>query len=359
MKGLKKKIMGVVLAATMLFTGATVLADDSHSWDDVASGVSVTLSSSHKTETITFTAPASGSYTFTMSDINKTGTGRGNFTPRFQVNNSNWTTNLSYTTNIAKGSSVTIKVEKTNNSSFYGSLKVSGSYSAYPEFSGSANVTVNSSHAATMFTYTPASNGTLTLTVENIVSQRGLHPSVTFNGSNINNGPFDVQAGVEYIISAGGDHTGSYDLISSFEPSGEPAPAPSGDEPEVPFYTEEQLRSMSVQNFVEGLYLTVLGRQYDAEGRDSWMNNILEQNGTATSVAIGFLESPEFTSKNLSNEEFIATCYRVFCNRSASEAEMAPWIASLEAGTTRDSVIREFAQSAEWASICAFFMVNV
>lgn len=130
-------------------------------------------------------------------------------------------------------------------------------------------------------------------------------------------------------------------------------------EPEVPFYTEEQLRAMSVQNFVEGMYLTVLNRQFDAQGRDSWLNLILEQNGTATAVAIGFLESPEFTSKNLSNEEFVATCYRVFCNRAATADETAQWVAQLEAGATRDSVIREFAQSPEWASICAFFKVNV
>lgn len=130
-------------------------------------------------------------------------------------------------------------------------------------------------------------------------------------------------------------------------------------EPEVPFYTEEQLRAMSVQNFVEGMYLTVLNRQFDAQGRDSWLNLILEQNGTATAVAIGFLESPEFISKNLSNEEFIATCYRVFCNRAATADETAQWVAQLEAGATRDSVIREFAQSPEWASICAFFKVNV
>jgi len=130
-------------------------------------------------------------------------------------------------------------------------------------------------------------------------------------------------------------------------------------DPEVPFYTEEQLRAMSVQNFVEGMYVTILNRQFDAAGRDSWMSLLMEQGGTATAVAIGFLESPEFTSKNLSNEEFVATCYRVFCNRAATAAETAQWVAQLEGGATRDSVIRQFAQSPEWASICAYFKVNV
>ena len=138
----------------------------------------------------------------------------------------------------------------------------------------------------------------------------------------------------------------------------EVAPDPDSGSEE-PYYTEEQLRAMSVQNFVEGMYLTVFNRQFDAQGRDSWMRLILEQGGTATAVSIGFLESPEFNSLNLDNEQFVATCYRVFCNRAATEAETAQWVAQLEAGATRDSVIRQFAQSPEWASICAYFKVNV
>ncbi len=444
MKSLKKKIMGVVLAATMLFTGATALADDSHTWDNVAAGVSVTLSRSHQTETISFTAPVTGSYTFGMSNVTKTsGSGNGQFRARFRVNNSNWSTN-NYSTSLTKGSTVTVEVARTNNTNCWGSLKISGSYVEYPEFTGNQNITIPANtHAATMLIYKPSVDGILTLTTDNVVSQRGLTPSVTFNGTNINRGPFEVKAGEEYLISAGGNHSGSYDLIGTLvipaqsvtasdleltvgtdaalevvvTPAGTtdtdlafvsdtpdvasvdangvvtanalgtaiitvtigsvsctctvsvveeiiPDPVDPTDPtdpvlPDVPFYTEDQLRAMSVQNFVEGLYPSVLGRQFDAEGRDSWMNSILEQNGTATSVAIGFLESPEFTSKNLSNEDFVATCYRVFCNRAASEAETAQWVAQLEAGSTRDTVIRQFAQSPEWASICAFFMVNV
>ena len=125
------------------------------------------------------------------------------------------------------------------------------------------------------------------------------------------------------------------------------------------YYTEEQLRQMSVNNFVENLYLTILNRQFDAAGRDSWLNCLMQQGGTATEVVIGFLKSPEYTSYNVSNEEFVATCYRVFCNRAATAAETASWVAQLEGGTSRDTVISQFAQSPEWANICAFFKVNV
>lgn len=127
----------------------------------------------------------------------------------------------------------------------------------------------------------------------------------------------------------------------------------------VSFYSEAELTQMSVSNFVGTLYTRILHREFDAAGRDSWMSLLLEQGGTATTVAIGFFESPEYTSYNTSNEEFVTTLYWVMCNRAGTEAEIADWVAKLDGGATRDSVIREFAASQEWANLCAFFRVNV
>lgn len=127
----------------------------------------------------------------------------------------------------------------------------------------------------------------------------------------------------------------------------------------VSFYSEAELTQMSVSNFVGTLYTRILHREFDAAGRDSWMSLLMEQGGTATTVAIGFFESPEYTSYNTSNEEFVTTLYWVMCNRAGTEAEIADWVAKLDGGATRDSVIREFAASQEWANLCAFFRVNV
>ena len=127
----------------------------------------------------------------------------------------------------------------------------------------------------------------------------------------------------------------------------------------VSFYSQAQLTEMSVRNFVGTLYTRILHREFDAAGRDSWMSMLMEKGGTATDVILGFFGSAEYRSYNTSNEEFVTTLYWVMCNRAGSSAEIADWVSKLDAGATRESVIREFAASQEWANLCAFFKVNV
>ena len=134
-----------------------------------------------------------------------------------------------------------------------------------------------------------------------------------------------------------------------------PASSASSDEVSL---TPEQLRTMTIETFVESLYVRILDRTYDPVGRDYWLSRLME-NGTATTVVSGFLNSAEFSAKNMSNEEFVAVCYSVFCNRTASAAEVAAWVDALNNGATRTEVVNGFAASSEWATICGYFCVNV
>lgn len=120
----------------------------------------------------------------------------------------------------------------------------------------------------------------------------------------------------------------------------------------------EQLRTMAVQNFVETLYINVLGRTYDVTGRDYWTSQIMA-GGSATAVVKGFIGSQEFIGKNVGNEDFVKILYKVFFNRTASSAEVANWVNALDNGATRAQVISEFAASPEWASRCANYSINI
>ena len=120
----------------------------------------------------------------------------------------------------------------------------------------------------------------------------------------------------------------------------------------------EQLRTMAVQNFVETLYINVLGRTYDVTGRDYWTSQIMA-GGSATAVVKGFIGSQEFIGKNVGNEDFVKILYKVFFNRTASSAEVANWVDALDNGATRAQVISEFAASPEWASRCAYYNINI
>lgn len=115
----------------------------------------------------------------------------------------------------------------------------------------------------------------------------------------------------------------------------------------------------SLKNFVERLYRDVLGRQFDTAGRDHWVSLLRHTNATGSSVANGFFNSREFLNKNMSNDQFVRTLYRVFFDRTPSNAEVANWTRAMQNGATRAQVIAGFEGSQEWARTCAYFEINV
>ena len=133
---------------------------------------------------------------------------------------------------------------------------------------------------------------------------------------------------------------------------------PEDDSPAPVVLTPEQLRQMSVNNFIENTYLTALGRTYDQSGRQYW-SDFLMAGGSAASVVEGFLTSPEYGAKNCDNATFVTILYRVCCNITPDASEVANWVNALENGATRSEVIDQFAATPEWASICAYYGVNV
>ena len=125
-------------------------------------------------------------------------------------------------------------------------------------------------------------------------------------------------------------------------------------------YTEEQLRVMSTSNFVGTLYSRILGRFSDAQGRAEFTDELLNQGYTATQIATIMFTSEEFGNLAMDDATFIATAYYTFCDREATADEAAALMAGLADGsTTRAQIIEQLAASDEWASFCAFYGVNV
>ncbi len=114
-----------------------------------------------------------------------------------------------------------------------------------------------------------------------------------------------------------------------------------------------------VYGFVERLYTDALGREFDPAGRAYWVGLMLDGNYSGSKVANYFLTSAEFAGRNLNDEQFVRTLYKVFFNRTASVAEVANWTEALADGATRSDVINGFTGSSEWGRTCAFYKVNV
>lgn len=185
---------------------------------------------------------------------------------------------------------------------------------------------------------------------------------------------YSFSSGSNQRIVVRNDNDGAYDIYNlpaaymiyntkneiriGITPSDTPVD-PSGSSSGAPSLTPEQLRLLSVQNFVENLYISVLGREYDITGRDSWVDLIINHNGTGSQVVRGFINSPEFIGRNQSDEEFVITLYKVFFNRTPAASEVANWTSALANGASRNQVISGFTGSAEWAQVCTYYGISV
>ena len=149
-----------------------------------------------------------------------------------------------------------------------------------------------------------------------------------------------------YILSS---FTGSQEFISLCAEYGITAGA----------YTTSDPRDVNLDltAFVSRMYTKALGRAYDIDGLNDWTNDYLTGAATANKIAYGFIFSPEFVNRELSNEDYVDTLYRTFFDREPDPAGRADWISTLEDGTSREDVLNGFLGSQEFENLKAGFNV--
>ena len=149
-------------------------------------------------------------------------------------------------------------------------------------------------------------------------------------------------------------------LLASFdeEPSGDPAPQveiiPEEEDP-APEPSPDPNEKKA--EFVEGLYLHVLGRKPEESEIAYWVDKI-NSGETATSVAICFLDSEEFRNKGLNDHGFVVVLYHALLERDPSEKEVSFWTDILDRGRTRYFLISGFVNSQEFANLCSAFGIE-
>lgn len=113
--------------------------------------------------------------------------------------------------------------------------------------------------------------------------------------------------------------------------------------------------SEKTADFVRRCYRAALGREADAEGLDNWCRLLAARQKTYREVAECFVFSEEMNSKNLSNEGFVRTLYRLYLDRDADAEGLVQWMQTLDAGASRSVVNKGFADSGEFGQIIASF----
>ena len=131
--------------------------------------------------------------------------------------------------------------------------------------------------------------------------------------------------------------------------------APEGDEAEAPVvykgYNSEFINEERIKAFVGHCYVSVFGREGDAEGVENYTKLILDGKKTPKKVAYEFIFSPEFQEKLPGNEDFIRILYRLYFDREPGAEELSGWVQMLEGGASMEEIVNGFASSDEFKLI--------
>lgn len=118
------------------------------------------------------------------------------------------------------------------------------------------------------------------------------------------------------------------------------------------FSATEGLSRTLVSEFVTRMYNQVLKRTPDGAGLDDWTNQLMRKTRTGSTLAEGFIFSQEFTSRGLSNEDYVKVLYRAFFGRSADSGGLSGWVNALNSGEfDRARVLGGFTQSQEFKNL--------
>jgi hypothetical protein len=114
--------------------------------------------------------------------------------------------------------------------------------------------------------------------------------------------------------------------------------------------------------FVSRCYTEVLGRKAEVGGLNDWCGRILnasnKKQAAINTATNGFFHSPEYMMKNTTNDQYVRTLYRTFLGREPDTGGYNDWMNRLRNGTSRDDVMRGFANSTEFDKIMASYGIR-
>jgi hypothetical protein len=110
-----------------------------------------------------------------------------------------------------------------------------------------------------------------------------------------------------------------------------------------------------IRTMIESFYLLVLGRSPESEAVDAWrrgyfdhaVNLDVDVRFVAREMGRLFLLSEEYASRDRTDAEFIADCYRAFLSREPNSNELEDWLGGV---WNRAEVMTVFAESREFAA---------
>lgn len=117
--------------------------------------------------------------------------------------------------------------------------------------------------------------------------------------------------------------------------------------------TESRDMNPGATQYVSRLYINFLDRNADTMGLNDWTQKILNDIEAAKTIPFGFILSPEFLGRNISDEDFVKMCYRTILDREYDQDGLADWVDRLTKGVSRKDVCAGFTYSVEFKKLLA------
>ena len=115
--------------------------------------------------------------------------------------------------------------------------------------------------------------------------------------------------------------------------------------------------AQGVQDFVTRLYNVCLDRDPDTDGFNNWCNRLSSYEISGSEAAYGFIFSPEFQNKSVTNEQYVELMYNCFFGRASDSAGKAHWLNQMNTGMTRTQLYAGFTNSQEFDNLCASYNI--
>ena len=112
------------------------------------------------------------------------------------------------------------------------------------------------------------------------------------------------------------------------------------------FQEETVFENQGVYDFLNRLYVIILGRNPDAEGMrawyEQWKAQLIQGSATGAQIVQGFIFSEECVNKNLSDEAYVDLLYRALFDHQADDEGKASWLDLLNREDPEFCVLRVY-----------------
>ncbi len=116
---------------------------------------------------------------------------------------------------------------------------------------------------------------------------------------------------------------------------------------------EDQLEA-----FLERLYLLILDRESDPQGKEEWKKALLKREITASKLVKEFFNSKEFKEKEINNEEFIKIAYRAILAREPEDDGLKYWTSLLnDKKYSKEEILDKFLKSPEFKALIQKYQI--